>query len=154
MGHAERRPRHRRGGVFAASDLETSVPQQPSQSQGISFSATQDIDARYGVFLRANNASGHAMPIETSVAFGAIVNDPFHRNHLDQAGIGLAWNKTNLSAVQEPVRRSEQLAELYYNFAVFKAMSVTPDVQVYVNPALAPQTSVAAVFTLRTTFNF
>ena len=31
-------------------------------------------------------------------------------------------------------------------------MQLTPDVQVYVNPALAPNTSVAAVFSLRATF--
>ncbi len=130
------------------------MPRQPSRSQGISVSATQNIDARHGVFLRVNNASGNAIPIETSVAFGGIVNDPFGRNPLDQAGIGFAWNKTNLSADGEPARRSEQVAELYCSFAVFKAMSVTPDGQLYVDPALAPRTDVAAVFTLRTTINF
>jgi len=133
---------------------QPSVPQQPSQSQGLSFRATQNLNARYGVFLRVNNASGNAIQIETSVALGGIVNDPFGRNHLDQAGIGIAWNKTNLAAIDMPARRSEQVAELYYNFTVLKALAVTPDVQVYFNPALAPQTRVAAVFTLRTTINF
>lgn len=143
------------GGVYSILYYsQPAIPLQPSQSQGISFGATQNLDARYGVFLRVNNASGDAIPIETSVAFGGMVNDPFGRNHLDQAGIGVAWNKTNLAAIDVPARRSEQVAELYYSFTVFKAMAVTPDAQVYFNPALAPQTRVAAVFTLRTTFNF
>ncbi len=133
---------------------QPSVPQQPSRSQGISLAVAQNLNDRYGVFLRANNASGNAIPIETSIAFGVVVNDPFGRNDQDQAGIGLSWNKTNLAAVDEPARRSERVAELYYNHALFKAMSVTPDLQVYFNPALAPQTGIAAVLTLRTTVNF
>ena len=44
------------------------------------------------------------------------------------------------------------MGELYYNYTVFKAMQLTPDVQLYVNPALAPNTNVAAVFSLRATF--
>jgi hypothetical protein len=46
------------------------------------------------------------------------------------------------------------MGELYYNVTVFKGMQLTPDVQIYLNPALAPNTSVAAVFSLRNTFNF
>jgi hypothetical protein len=133
---------------------QPAVPQQPSASQGVSFSAAQTLDARYGVFLRVSNASGDAIAIETSVAVGGVVNDPFGRNQLDQAGLGFAWNKTNLTAVDAPARRSEQLAELYCNFTVFKALQVTPDVQVTIHPALAPQAGIAAVFGLRTTVGF
>ena len=43
------------------------------------------------------------------------------------------------------------MGELYYNYTIFKAMQLTPDVQLYVNPALAPNTSIAAVFSLRAT---
>lgn len=143
------------GGSYGALYYsQPSVPHQPSAAQGISFSASQGITARYGVFLRVNNASGAAIPIETSVAFGGVVNDPFGRNDHDQAGLGFVWDKTNLAFVDAPARRSEQLAEVYYNFAVCKALIVTPDVQLYVRPALAPDTGVAAVFTLRTTINF
>lgn len=114
----------------------------------------QNLNATYGLFLRVNNASGDAIPIETSVAFGGIVNNPFGRNRLDQAGIGVAWDQTNRAAVGGPSRGSEWVSELYYNYTVFKPLQLTPDLQVYFNPALAPNTSVAAVFLLRTTFNF
>ena len=96
------------------------------------------------------------------MAFGGIVNNPFGRNRLDQAGIGLAWDKTNTSVAPTPARGSEWVGELYYNYTVFKAMQLAPDVQLYVNCALAPNggggggggddTNVAAVFPLRATF--
>ena len=133
---------------------QPSVPAQPSASQGVSFSAAQNLNATYGLFLRANNASGSVAPVETSVAFGGIMNNPFGRNRLDQAGVGIAWDKTNLSVVGSPSRGSETIAEIYYRFTIQKALQVTPDLQVYFNPALAPNTSVAAVFSLRTTFTF
>ena len=133
---------------------QPSVPLQPSASQGVSFSAVQNLTARYGVFVRVNNASGEAIPIETSVAFGGIINDPFGRHRLDQAGLGIAWDKTNRTEVGSPSRDAEWIAELYYRYTVFKPLHLTPDVQVYCNPALAPNTSLAAALTLRATFNF
>jgi hypothetical protein len=39
------------------------------------------------------------MPVKTSVAWGGIDNDPFGRNKLDQLGLSLFWDKTNLKAV-------------------------------------------------------
>ena len=88
------------------------VPLQPTASQGVSFSAVQNITAKYGVFLRVNTASGDAIPIETSVAFGAVVTDPFARQRFDQAGLGIAWNKTNTLAVGGPSRPAEWVGEL------------------------------------------
>jgi hypothetical protein len=133
---------------------QPSAPAQPSAAQGVSFSATQNLNATYGLFLRANYASGSVTPIQTSVALGGVVNNPFGRNSLDQAGAGFAWDKTNLSAVGAASRRSETIAEIYYRFTIQKALQVSPDLQVYFSPAFAPSTSVAAVFSLRTTFTF
>jgi len=133
---------------------QPSVPEQPSASQGVSFSAVQNFGDRWGLFLRANNASGNVIPIETSLAWGAIYNDPLRHSKLDQVGIGFFWSKTNLSAIDEPARKSEFGIELYYNYAIFKGLHIAPDVQVYVNPALAPTAGAAAMFTLRTTTFF
>ena len=52
------------------------------------------------------------------------------------------------------MRSAECVGELYYNYTIFKALQITPDIQVYVKPALAPNTNVAAVFSIRTTLNF
>ena len=130
------------------------VPQQPSNSPGVSFNAVQNFDEKWGLFLRANGASGTATPIETSVAWGGIYNNPFERNKLDQVGLGIFWDKTNLKAVKSPARNAEWGAELYYNYALFKALWLTPDVQLYFDPALHPTAGPAAIFTIRTTALF
>lgn len=143
------------GGVYnLIYYTQPGVPQQPSASKGISFSASQDLDDTYGLFLRVNNASGAAIPIETSIGFGGVVNNPFGRMRLDQLGIGIAWDKTNHSALAVPARNAEWIGEVFYNYWIFKGLFLTPDVQVYINPALAPNTNVAGAFTLRTTLEF
>jgi hypothetical protein len=133
---------------------QPSVPEQPSASQGVSFSAVQNFGKTWGLFLRANNASGSASPIETSVAWGAIYNDPFRRNAMDQVGLGFFWSKANLSAAQQPTKNAEWGIELYYNYTIFKGLQLSPDVQFYVNPALQTTPGPAAMFTLRTTTFF
>jgi hypothetical protein len=130
------------------------VPQFPSGSQGISFSAVQNFGDKWGLFLRANNASGAVSPIETSLGWGAIYNDPFRHSKLDQVGLGFFWSKTNFSAIDQPARKSETGIELYYNYALFKGLHIAPDVQLYINPALAPTSGPAVMFTLRTTAFF
>jgi len=133
---------------------QPSVPQQPSNSQGVSFNAVQNIGSKWGLFLRANGASGTATPIETSVSWGGIYNNPFERNKLDQVGLGIFWDKTNLKAVGQPARNAEWGAELYYSYTVFKGLRLTPDIQLYFDPALRPGAGPAAVFTIRTTAFF
>jgi hypothetical protein len=142
------------GGAYSLLGYsQPSVPQQPSDTTtlGVSFSGAE---YRSGLFLRVNGASGTATPIETSVAWGGIRNNPFSRNKLDQVGLGIFWDKTNLKAVAQPARNAEWGAELYYNYAIFKALWVTPDIQLYLDPALHPRAGPAAVFTVRTTALF
>ena len=97
-------------------------------------------------------------PLKTSIAVGGVRNDPFGRNPTDQAGIGMAWDQTNPRAVgmtQFGMRGGEWGNEkLYYAFTVIKGLSLTPDVQVFWNPALLPNNGPAAVFTIRTTMFF
>jgi hypothetical protein len=116
---------------------QPSVPQQPGNSPGVSFNAVQNIDAEWGLFLRANAASGTAIPIETSVAWGGIRNNPFGRNKLDQVGLGVFWDKTNLKAVAQPARSAEWGAELYYNYALFKGLWLTRHTALF-RPGPAP----------------
>jgi len=143
------------GGIYSLLGYsQPSVPQQPSNSPGVSFNAVQNFDPKWGLFLRANGTSGTATSIETSVAWGGIYNNPFGRNHLDQVGFGIFWDKTNLKAVAQPARNAEWGAELYHNYVLFKGLWFTPDVQIYFDPALHPGAGPAAVFTIRTTAFF
>jgi hypothetical protein len=132
---------------------QPSVPQQTSSSYGYSFSAVQKIDSEWAVFSRINNASGQASAILTSLAGGVAVNNPFRRNELDEFGLGVVRDWTNQSVTGTPANYGEWLVESYYNFTIFKALRLTPDIQVYINPGLDPATEVAAVFSLRATLN-
>jgi hypothetical protein len=59
----------------------------------------------------------------------------------------------DLKAVGQPARRRKG-AELYYNYALFKGLWLTPDIQLYFDPALRPGCGPAAVLTFRTTALF
>jgi len=85
----------------------------------------QNIDSKWGLFLRANGAGGTAIPIETSVAWGGIYNNPLGRNKLDQAGLGIFCDKTNLKAVGQPARNAEWGSELYYSYTIFFTIRTT-----------------------------
>jgi hypothetical protein len=133
------------------------VPNVSAGSTGISFSGSQAFTDEWGAFLRANNATGSDSAIRTSVDGGGVRNDPFGRNPLDQAGLALGWNKTNQNfggVLPGGVRVAEWVSELYYRYTLIKALSVTPDVQIFWNPALTPSAGPGAVFTLRATASF
>ncbi len=133
---------------------QPAVPAQPSASHGVSLSMTQTIAKNLGVLLRVNTATGSASPIASSVAGGIVADDPLARGEPDQIGLGIAWNQTNLKALGQPARRSELVAELYANYAVFRGLKIGPDIQLYDHPALATGAGMAAVFTLRATASF
>jgi porin len=133
------------------------VPMVSDRSIGISLSASQQLTDRWGAFFRVSNATGSDIAIRTSIATGVIRNDPFGRNPSDQAGLALGWNKTNHDAVgvlPDGVLEGEWVSEIYYNYTVFKGLSLTPDLQVFWNPALIPSSGPEAVFTLRATLFF
>lgn len=126
------------------------VPVQPQASSGLSFSASQPFGEHWGAFLRANTAWNSSWYIQSSVAGGAVYNNPLGRDPLDQIGLGLAWNRTNQSLYAGTFARpSETMVELYWAWTFFKRLQVTPDVQLYFQPALTPAQQLAAVFSLR-----
>jgi hypothetical protein len=134
------------GGIYSLLGYsQPLVSQQPSASRELSFNAAQNIDPKWGLFLRANGASGTAIPIPASVALDAICNNPFHHNRLDQLGPGVFWDKTNLAALSQPARNAEWGSE---------GLRLTPDFQLDFDPALHPGSGPAAVLTVRTTAFF
>lgn len=131
-------------------------PPMTSHSTGISFSASHELNNRYGAFLRINNATGADLPVRTSYAAGGVWNDPLVRSGYDQLGLAVGWDKTNRQVLASLVdaRAGEWVTEVFYKANIFKGMHITPDVQVFWNPAQAPEAGPTAVFTLRTTVSF
>jgi hypothetical protein len=128
------------------------VPAQPEPSVGWSFNAAQQLNDRLGVFLRANTASGDAVNVATSVSGGAVLENPLGRDPLDRIGVALAWNEVNKGFhANSFTRPSETMLEFYWSWGFLRRFVVTPDIQVYLQPALSPADYVAAVFSLRLT---
>ena len=113
----------------------------------------QNLNAQWGLFLRANTATGNSTAIATSIAWGAVRNDPFYHDPLDRAGLGVAWSKTNHAAAAV-AGNAEWIAEAYYSYTVFKGLQIAPDLQFYFERALGSSPGPEAVLTLRATANF
>lgn len=132
-----------------------SVVLQPQASSGLSFSASQPFGAHWGAFLRANTAWNSSWYIQSSVAGGAVYNNPLGREPLDQIGLGVAWNRTNTNLYAGAfARQSETMVELYWTWTTFRRLQITPDAQLYLQPALTPTQQLAAVFSLRLSMFF
>jgi hypothetical protein len=133
---------------------QPSVPMQPGQSTGVSFAMSQALNKKYGVFARANYASGSILQITSSFGGGGIVNDPFHRHPNDQLGLGVFLNRGNSNAIgggSVTPRLWEYGPELYYNYTLMKGLQITPDAAAILNPVLAPNHGAEYIFTLRLT---
>lgn len=125
---------------------------QPLASDGLSFNAAQPIGDKWGLFVRANTAWNSSFPIQSSIAGGFVYNDPLKRGPNDQIGVAVAWNATNMTFYSGTlVRPSETMLEVYWAWSIYRAFLLTPDVQLYFQPALSPYDNVAAVFSLRLT---
>ena len=129
-----------------------SVPIQPIASEGLSFSASQPIGKQVGLFVRANTAWHSSFAIQSSIAAGGVLNDPLRRSPADQIGLAFAWNATNMSLYAGTnARPSETMLEAYWSWSVYRTLLITPDIQLYLQPALAPSSDISAVFTIRVT---
>ena len=127
---------------------------QPQASSGLSFNASQPFGDKWGLFLRANTAWNSSQYVQSSIAGGAVYNNPLGRAPLDQIGLGVAWNRTNQALYADTYARpSETMVELYWSWSI-RHLLITPDVQLYFQPALTPTQQVAAVFSLRATVLF
>lgn len=131
---------------------QPSVTIQPIASEGLSFNAAQPIGDRLGLFVRANTAWRSSFAIQSSIAAGGVVNDPLRRSPEDQIGLAMAWNATNMSLYAGTnARPSETMLEFYWSWSVYRTLLITPDIQLYLQPALAPSADLSAVFTIRVT---
>lgn len=130
-----------------------SVPAQ-SSTRGWSFNGVQNLNEKWGWFMRANGASGYTTPIKTSIAGGAVLNNPLNRDPLDQIGLGIAWDQAAGPPANPANARDEWVVEAYWAWTFFRGLQITPDVQFYTHPALNPGQGNAWVFTLRSLILF
>lgn len=135
---------------------QPSVEAQPGNSVGWSLNMSQNLNEKWGVFMRANAATGDAMPIKQSYVLGGVYNNPLNRNPLDQIGFAVAYNKVNKGYYDstEKMRNFETVVETYWAFGVTQFLTITPDVQLFIHPASKEDRKFGTVFSLRGTIMF
>lgn len=131
------------------------VYEQPETTNGWSLNLSQNIGEKWGLFARVNETSGDIEEIRQSWVLGAVYNNPLNRNSLDQIGVAYAYNKLDEKAVGEVLEhKAEQVIEAYWAWGVGNMLTLTPDVQMYINPALNQKSDYGFATSLRATFMF
>lgn len=132
---------------------QPSVKEQPEESYGWSFNFSQNLGEKWAVFGRINGTT-HSASLKQSYALGGAYLNPFNRNELDMWGFGVAVNKPNRKILGSDARKMETVLETYYDFAINDYLLITPDIQMYVKPALERDTDIATVYSIRFTLMF
>ena len=134
---------------------QPNVKEQPETTNGWSLNLSQNIGEKFALFARVNETSGSVEEIRQSWVFGGVYNNPLNRNSLDQIGLAYAYNKIDEAAVGEPLEhKAEQIVEAYWAWGIGDMLTITPDVQLYINPALNQKSDYGFATSLRATVFF
>ncbi len=133
---------------------QPSVEAQPGNTNGWSFNFQQNIGKKTAVFARVNGVGKGINGYEQSYVLGGVYNNPLNRNALDQIGLAGAVNKLNKAINGENSRSVENVLEAYWSWGISSFITITPDVQFYINPALNRKSNTATVASIRATLMF
>lgn len=127
---------------------------QNTLSRGWSLNLQQNITKDIALFGRINGAGQSAEFAKQSYVIGGVWNDPFKRNALDQGGLAMAFNKIDKTVQGANSRSWENVLEGYYAFGVSNFLTLTPDFQLYINPANNSKRHTGFVSSFRATLMF
>ncbi len=131
------------------------VPAEPGNSRGWSINALQNIGKKWAVFGRINGTNSNtAEQIKQSYSLGMVYNNPLDRNPLDQIGFAGAVNKLNKEVNGPDTRSVENVLEAYWAWGISEFMTITPDIQFYINPGADKDSNTATVASIRATVMF
>lgn len=131
------------------------VKEQAETTNGWSLNLSQNVGEKLALFARVNEVSGSVESIRQSWVFGGVYNNPLNRNVLDQIGLAYAYNKIDEKAVGSPItHKAEQIFEAYWAWGIGNMLTITPDVQIYINPAQNSKSDYGFVTSLRATVFF
>lgn len=129
------------------------VEAQPGTTNGWSVNISQNFGEKWAAFARVNGNTGNE-PIKQSYVLGGVYNNPLNRNALDQIGFATAINKLNRTVNGPDTRTVETVLEGYWAWGLSNFVTLTPDVQFYINPGLDKDNKTATVASIRATFMF
>ena len=131
------------------------VKEQQQTTNGWSVNLSQNIGEKLSLFGRINGVSGNMMDIKQSWVLGGVYNNPINRNPLDQIGLAFAYNRIDEKAVGSKLEnKREKVVEAYWTWGISKWAAITPDVQLYIDPAQNAKSDYGTAFSLRATLFF
>ena len=140
---------------FNKKYIKVNHNEEPETTNGWSINLSQALNDKLTIFGRINGVSGNVEPISQSYVLGGVINNPLNRNELDQIGFATAINKLNKDVNGANSRSVETVLEGYWAWGISNFMTLTPDVQFYINPGQDKDNSkTATVFSLRATLMF
>jgi porin len=112
---------------------------------GVSLSFNRLFGDHWMPFVRAGYAADGGALLEGSLQAGVGYYFPAST---DQIGVGLGWGVPSEATLGEGLE-DQYTVDLYYRLRLMKVLTVTPDIQLLINPALNPGNGLLAVFGLR-----
>lgn len=117
---------------------------------GLAFSMNFLLAEKWEPFVRAGYSDGGSSLWEGAVSVGL----GYHlRRKSDLLGLGLNWDRpSNVSF--GPGLNDQYTVEFFYRVRMLRVLTLTPDVEILINPALNPDEDVLAVFSVRGRLSF
>jgi porin len=123
---------------------------QVADGWGVAFSFNKLLDDRWLPFARFGYSDGGGALLERSLSVGL---GYFANTKSDTLGVGLNWGRP-AEETFGPDLEDQYTAEVYYRMQVHQHTSITPNVQMLVNPALNLQEDQIWVIGLRARVSF
>ena len=112
---------------------------------GCAMSWNHLVGKRWQPFVRAGWAEEGSAVWDRSISGGLGF---FPRGAADLLGLGLNWSRPSRT-IYGPGLNDQYTVEMFYRWRPFRAFTVTPDIQLLVDPALNPDEDVIVVFGVR-----
>jgi porin len=121
-----------------------------SAGSGVAFSFSRLFADTWEPFFRAGYAKDGGALWKGSISAGL----GYHtRKNGDMLGVALNWSRPSEDTFG-PGLDDQYTAEIYYRFQLLKVLTITPDVQLLVDPTLSPDKDLVAVFGTRVRISF
>ncbi|MEM7145590.1 MAG: carbohydrate porin [Verrucomicrobiota bacterium] len=119
----------------------------PSAS-GFSLLAQQELGNGWVPFVRYARSNKPAVDTRQLATAGAVFENPFNRAK-DRLGLAVGWGQPHASRF-----RDQWVGEIFYRWAVFPELRLTPSAQIIVDPSKNFDDDVIGVFSMRARWSF
>jgi porin len=119
----------------------------PSAS-GFSLVAQQELGNGWVPYARYARSNKAAVKTRQLATVGAVLETPFNRKN-DRLGLAAGWGQPHNTDF-----RNQWVGEIFYRWAIFSELRLTPSAQILVNPSRNKKDDVIGIFSLRARLTF